>query len=114
MVARNFEDWTVSRISKPVFSSKLAAVGLIVAACALGGCGRKGALDLPPGAAAQVAPQDTMSAPQASGVAGSQYGMAGAAATAQGNVFDPTVGANPSALAPRGVKKRIFLDPILD
>lgn len=118
MVARNFEDWTVSRMSNSALSPKLAAILLIVAACALGACGRKGALDPPPGAsAAQVepsGPDDGEKWPTYRGVDSSQYGTAGTAATAQGNVFDPAPGANPSAVAPPGARKRIFLDPILD
>lgn len=97
----------MSRTSKIAFLSKLAAVGLV--ALALAGCGRKGGLDLPPDAAsAQVAPGGEVrtgeSRPQ---------GAAGAA-TAQGNVYDATAGRGRFAVAPRGEKKRIILDPILD
>ncbi len=101
-----FGDRTVSRTSNPAFVSKLAAVALIVAACALAGCGRKGGLDLPPGASsAQITPT-AQSNPD------SQYTAAGAA-TAQGNVFDATPGADPT-VAPKGPNKRILLDSLLD
>ncbi|MBX9709454.1 MAG: lipoprotein [Xanthobacteraceae bacterium] len=100
-----FGDRIVSRISNSV--SKLAVTALIVAACALGGCGRKGGLDLPPGAGAQAAPDSAQSNPD------SQYSPAGAA-TSQGNVFEATPGQDPLRAAPKGPKKRIILDPILD
>jgi predicted small lipoprotein YifL len=64
---------------------------------ALGGCGRKGALDLPPTGAAPTATSDTAVAPAGN----SPFG-----------VFSPPPEAKPSA-AP-GQKKRIILDPILD
>ncbi|HEY0236613.1 MAG TPA: lipoprotein [Afipia sp.] len=97
----------MSRTSNPAFVSKLAAIALIAAACALTGCGRKGGLDLPPGASsAQVAPT-AQSNPD------SQYSAAGAA-TAQGNVFDATPGVDPLRNAPKGPNKRILLDSLLD
>lgn len=97
----------MSRISKTTSFSKLAVAGVIV--LALAGCGRKGGLDLPPDAgSAQVAPNGAVRSGESQ-----QYGAAGAA-TAQGNVFDATPGAGSFAVAPRGEKKRIILDPILD
>jgi predicted small lipoprotein YifL len=54
MVARNFRDTGHQRVtarSNRSFS-KLTAIGLIVASCALAGCGRKAYLDAPPGASA--------------------------------------------------------------
>ena len=96
----------MSRISKTVSFSKLAVAGLIVLAVA--GCGRKGGLDLPPDASAQVGPNGEVRSGESQ-----QYGAAGAA-TAQGNVFDATPGDKKFAVAPRGQKKRIILDPILD
>ncbi len=98
---------TVSRIFNPSFVSRLATVALIAAACALTGCGRKGGLDLPPGASsAQIAPT-AQSNPD------SQYSTAGAA-TAQGNVFYASRGADPLKNAPKGPNKRILLDSLLD
>lgn len=94
-------------ISNSAFVSRFAAIGLLVAACALGGCGRKGGLDLPPSAGAQAAPGSAQFNEN------SQYNPAGAA-TSQGNVFEAQPGVDPLTVAPRGPKKRIILDPILD
>jgi predicted small lipoprotein YifL len=80
---------------------------LIAAACTLGGCGRKGGLDLPPSAGAQGAPTAAQNAD-------SHYTGAAGAATSQGDVFEATPGMDPLAVAPRGPKKRIILDPLLD
>ena len=97
----------MSRTSNLAFFSKLAVAALV--ALALAGCGRKGGLDLPPGAAsAQAAPSGEVRSGESR-----QYGAAGAA-TAQGNVFDSTPGSGRFTVAPRGEKKRIILDPILD
>ena len=49
MVARNSGTHYVTTRSS-LISSKMTAVVLIALACALAGCGRKGNLDLPPGA----------------------------------------------------------------
>lgn len=100
-----FGDRIVSRISISV--SKLAAAALIVAACALAGCGRKGGLDLPPSAGVQGTPTAAQNP-------NSAYTGPAGAATSQGNVFEATPGVDPLAVAPRGPKKRIILDPILD
>lgn len=98
----------MSRTSNITSISKLAIAGLI--ALALAGCGRKGGLDLPPDAAAvQAAPGGEVRSGESR-----QYGAAGAAATAQGNVFDATPDQRRFTVAPRGEKKRIILDPILD
>jgi predicted small lipoprotein YifL len=97
----------VSRTSNTAFLSKLAVAGLV--ALALAACGRKGGLDLPPDAAsAQVAPTGEVRPGETR-----QSGAAGAA-TAQGNVFDATSERSRFTVAPRGEKKRIILDPILD
>lgn len=83
-------------------SSGWAIIVLSAAVLALGGCGRKGGLDLPPNAASQAssaAPNDTdIEAERA----------------AQG-AFNPSSGTtDPSAIAPRGRKKAFVLDPLLD
>ena len=80
--------------------SKLTVIGLVVAVCALAGCGRKAGLDLPPGAAALQQEQRSLDEPSS--------------AVAHGNVYEPSSGNNQSPSAPRGEKKRIILDPILD
>ena len=88
--------------------SKLTVVALIALACALGGCGRKAGLDLPPGAPGAGTAQEPGSeyAPTANSNSG---GMTGQAA----EVYRPP-GSNTIAIAPRGEKKRIPLDAILD
>ena len=76
----------------------LTVIGL-AAALALGGCGRKAGLDLPPGVSMQQEPAVVEEAP---------------AAVAHGNVYESPTGNNNTPTAPRGQKKRIILDPILD
>jgi predicted small lipoprotein YifL len=70
-----------------------------VVALSLAGCGRKGALDLPPNASgapqASAAPTDTE-----------------AEARKQPSVFNSNSDAAPQA--PRGAKKSFILDPLLD
>ena len=79
-------------------SSGWAIILLSVTALALGGCGRKGGLDLPPNAAA----------PQA-GVTDTEAERA-----AQPGVFNPTYGTDAGPSAPKGNKKKFVLDPLLD
>lgn len=102
MVARNFKDSLVSR-SNPSFS-KLTAIGLIALSCALAGCGRKAYLDAPPGASVD------QTSPQTSDFATTNPNSA---ANVQGEIYRPPGSAN-APLAPRGEKKRIPLDAILD
>lgn len=82
-------------------SSGWAIIVLSAAVLALGGCGRKGGLDLPPNAASQASsavPSDTdIEAERA----------------AQG-AFNPSSGTDASTAAPRGRKKAFVLDPLLD
>jgi predicted small lipoprotein YifL len=103
MVARNFGDYHVTARSNRSFS-KLTAIGLIIASCALAGCGRKAGLDLPPGASADQ-----------KGTPSSDFATANpnSAANMQNEVYRPPGSAN-APLAPRGEKKRIPLDAILD
>ena len=84
--------------------SKLTAIGLIVASCALAGCGRKAYLDAPPGASADQ-----------KGTPSSDFATSNpnSAANVQTDVYRPPGSAN-APLAPRGEKKRIPLDAILD
>ncbi len=70
---------------------------------ALGGCGRKGGLDLPPNASSQA-----LSSAESSDV------DIEAERAARGT-FNPSSGtSDPSATAPRGRKKSFVLDPLLD
>ena len=77
-----------------------ALIVLGAAALALGGCGRKGPLDLPPTASSQpaAAVQSDPAADQAS----------------KPSVFDPSYGANAPPTAGRGPKKSFALDPLLN
>jgi len=105
--AAEFKDTAVNRFASHVSWSKLAALGLILSACALGGCGRKGPLDLPPGATL---------APAATAEGGSQTyrSQASSAASPESTLFAPGGVEGKQMRAPRGEKKRIILDPILD
>ena len=66
-------------------------------ALALGGCGRKGGLDLPP------------NAPQVSGASDTETERA-----AHPGVFNSTYGSDAAPNAPKGGKKKFVLDPLLD
>jgi predicted small lipoprotein YifL len=105
MVARNFKDPHVTSRSHRSFS-KLTAVSLIALTCALAGCGRKAGLDLPPDAPAAAKNQP---APDFATVPGS----AGSMTSGTAEVYRPP-GSSTTAVAPRGEKKRIPLDAILD
>ena len=73
---------------------------------ALGGCGRKGGLDLPPNASSQATAAQATAAPVDTDIEVER--------AAQG-AFNPSSGtADPSATAPRGRKKSFVLDPLLD
>ena len=67
-------------------------------ALTLGGCGRKGPLDLPPSASQGAAVQ----------------GDTEAEAAARPSVFNPTFGSEATPAAPKGRKKAFVLDPLLD
>jgi predicted small lipoprotein YifL len=76
-----------------------AIIVLGVAALALGGCGRKGILDLPPNASAgpTAAEMDT-----------------DAEHASKPSVFNPTYGAEAPPAATKGRKKPFILDPLLN
>ena len=81
-------------------SSGWVIIFLSAAVLALGGCGRKGPLDLPPTSSAQpaaAAPTDT-----------------GAEQASKPSVFNPTYGADAPPAATKGSKKAFILDPLLD
>ena len=79
-------------------SSGWAIILLSVTALALGGCGRKSGLDLPPNTPpqAQVAPDTETER------------------AAQPGVVNSTYGSEAGPTAPKGGKKKFVLDPILD
>jgi predicted small lipoprotein YifL len=78
-------------------SSGWAIILLSVTALALGGCGRRGGLDLPPNAP-----------PQAAAAADTEAERA-----AQPGVFNSTYGTDGAPVAPRGKKRPFVLDPLL-
>ncbi|KRQ95928.1 MULTISPECIES: LPS translocon maturation chaperone LptM [Bradyrhizobium] len=78
-------------------SSGWAIILLSVTALALGGCGRKGGLDLPPNAPQAQATSDTE-----------------AERAAQPGVFNSTYGSEAAPTAAKGGKKKFVLDPLLD
>ncbi|WP_420966961.1 LPS translocon maturation chaperone LptM [Bradyrhizobium sp. B120] len=75
-----------------------AIIVLSAATLALGGCGRKGPLDLPPtaNAAPAVAPGDTERE-----------------RAEQPSVFNPTYGSDAAPAASKGNKRSFVLDPLL-
>ena len=78
-----------------------AIILLSAAVLALGGCGRKGGLDLPPNTppqAAAAAQQDADHEPAASAP----------------SVFDPYYGTNAPPAANKGGRKSFILDPLLN
>jgi predicted small lipoprotein YifL len=83
-------------------SSGWAIIVLSAAVLALGGCGRKGGLDLPPNAASQ-----------ASSAATPTEADIEAERAAQG-AFNPSSGSDAQPTTPRGRKRSFVLDPLLD
>ena len=81
-------------------SSGWAIILLSVTALALGGCGRKGGLDLPP------------NAPPQAGAA--VVGDTETERAAQPGVFNSTYGSEAAPAAPKGRKKPFILDPLLN
>ncbi len=89
--------------NNPSFS-KLTAVALIALSCVLAGCGRKAGLDLPPDAPPEAKAQTQSDFSSTPGLVGSN---------AQTEIYRPP-GSTGVPTAPRGEKKRIPLDAILD
>ena len=79
-----------------------AIILLSAAVLALGGCGRKGGLDLPPNAQAQA---DTAAAAPAD---------SDAEAASKPSVFNPYYGTDAPPAATKGGKKSFILDPLLN
>lgn len=84
--------------------SKLTAIALIALTCALAGCGRKAGLDLPPDAPPEAKTQTQSDYAATPGLSGSNL---------QSEIYRPP-GSTNVPTAPRGEKKRIPLDAILD
>jgi predicted small lipoprotein YifL len=82
-------------------SSRWVGLVLITVTLALAGCGRKGALDLPPNAPMQ---------PTASAGGNAEAD----AAANKGTLFDPSFGMDKPPVATPGRKKAFILDPLLN
>ena len=78
-----------------------AVILLSAAVLALGGCGRKSGLDLPPNIPPQAA-------------AAAQADADHEPAASAPSVFNPTYGSEAPPAAPKGSKKSFILDPLLD
>ena len=89
---------------RPLF--RLALVGALAASFALTGCGRKGPLDPPPGASIANEPQANMP--------NLMNPVRGAPIGGQTVDNNPGVGPDGQPLAPKGEKKRIPLDVLLN
>jgi predicted small lipoprotein YifL len=85
---------------------RLALIGALAASLGLAACGRKGPLDPPPGASLEGQPQanvpDLMGPKRATPIGG------------QARAGNPGVGAAGQPLAPKGPKKQIPLDVLLN
>ena len=79
-----------------------AIVLLSVAVLALGGCGRKGPLELPPTASSQQQP------------AAAVHADTEADQASKPSVFNPNYGADAAPTAGRGPKRPFVLDPLLN
>ena len=79
-------------------SSGWVIILVSAAVLALGGCGRKGPLDLPPSAPS----------PSAAAAADSET-----EAASRPSVFNPNYGADAPPTAPKGSKRSFVLDPLL-
>jgi predicted small lipoprotein YifL len=96
--AARIGDFVVNRNYRPTHRG-WAVILLSAAVLALGGCGRKAGLDLPPNAQARsdTAVQSDPDAQRA----------------AQPSVFNPTYGSDAPQSAPKGPKRAFVLDPLL-
>ena len=99
MVQPRSGDLVVTSKFRPT-GSGWAIIVLSLTALALGGCGRKGPLDLPPTAS---------SASTAPGPSDTER-----EAAARPSLFNPTYGADAGPAAPKGGKRSFVLDPLLD
>ena len=84
---------------------RLALIGALAASLGLAACGRKGPLDPPPGASLEGEPQANMP-----DLMSRNPTPVGSAATAD----NPGVGPDGQPLAPKGPKKQIPLDVLLN
>ena len=87
----------------------IAAAGALIACLALAGCGRKGPLDPPPGAASAVEPQ---AQPPQSGLVAPIMSPIGSAGKASPD--EPGIGPDGKPVAPKGPNRSFMLDPLLN
>jgi predicted small lipoprotein YifL len=99
--AARIGDVVVTSNDSPNFSG-WAIVLLSAAVLALGGCGRKGMLDLPPTAS-----------PQAAAAAQADADHIPPPEESKPSVFNPYYGTNAPPAAPKGAKRSFVLDPLL-
>ena len=85
---------------------RLALIGALVASLGLAACGRKGPLDLPPGASAASEPQAAKP-----GLMSGVSPLGGSPSSASSS---STVGPDGRPMAPKGEKKYIPLDVLLN
>jgi predicted small lipoprotein YifL len=98
--AARIGDFVVISINRPT-GQGWAIILLSAAVLALGGCGRKGPLDLPPNTPPQAA-------------AAAQANADHEPAASAPSVYDPSYGANSSGGTPKGQKRPFVLDPLLN
>lgn len=96
--------------------SKFLMLAVLAATFALGACGRKAGLDLPPDAAAAPTAQATSSSatPTAQATTPTDPNAKSGASAAQGNLFNTGNPSDRTLYAPKLPPKRIAIDPILD
>ena len=90
----------MNRNHRPAYQG-WAVVVLSAAVLALGGCGRKGGLDLPPGTSPEAA---------AAAQANADHEPS---ESSKPSVFNPYYGTDAPPTAPKGSKKSFVLDPLL-
>jgi predicted small lipoprotein YifL len=103
-MVRPVKENDVSEFRRPLRG--LAVVAAMTALLVLGGCGRKGPLDPPPGASAAGAP-----APQAGLVSPLMSPIGGGS---QGSSAEPALGPDGRPVAPKGPKRSFVLDGLLN
>jgi predicted small lipoprotein YifL len=96
--AARIRDFVVTSNYRPT-SQRWAIVLVGAAVLALGGCGRKGVLDLPPTASVPLAATAPADADRVA---------------SKPSVFDPSYGTDAPPTAPKGTKKAFVLDPLLN
>jgi predicted small lipoprotein YifL len=98
--AARIGDFVVNRNYRPTRQG-WAIIVLSAAVLALGGCGRKGGLDLPPNTPPEAA-------------AAAQANADHEPSASKPSVFDPSYGANGMPTTPKGPKRSFVLDPLLN